>query len=229
VDIGLYRNGGNLDITVRPQTDFNGIFSAVVFTIRWDRSTGATLGDLVQEGAPAQYIPIAKSGNVHEVGAMNYQVYAGFGTMPMGATSWQAGKEYVIASIPTTGKADFELVNDPWTQDPANNASYYLSLGGVDRTGIIYKGLATGDEDGTVVIQPNPNNGIFTFSFNVAAPMDITVEVVNTLGQSVFTDVQRSFEGTYRRDMNLTTMSNGVYYLKIKRGELSSTHKIVYR
>ncbi len=65
VDIGLYQRDGQLDVTVRPQQSFSGIFSSVVFTIRWDRSTGATLGGLVQEPAVAQYMAIARSGESH--------------------------------------------------------------------------------------------------------------------------------------------------------------------
>lgn len=231
VDIGLYRNADQLEVRVRPATSFTGIFSSLVFTIRWDRSTEATLGAIAQSGAPSMYIPVSKSGAPRQHGTFNYQVYAGFGMSPLEAleTSWTAGTEYVIASIPVSGKGEFELVNDAYTADATNNADYYVSLGGVDRTGIIYKGLATAEEDGSVSIQPNPNNGQFIFSFTTAEPTDVTVEVVNALGQSVFNETLREFQGTYRKEMDLTSMSNGVYYLKVKRGDLNSTHKIVYR
>ena len=231
VDVGLHRNGDKLEVHVRPTTSFNGIFSSLVFTIRWDRSTGASLGTIAQEGAAAQYMPVARSGGLREAGSFNYQVYAGFGMTPMDGlgASWTAGEEYVIASIPVTGKGEFELVNDAWTQEPSNNANYYVSLGGADKTGIIYKGLATAEEDGSVSIQPNPNHGVFVFSFSNSSPMDVTVEIMNALGQSVFNDTVRGFEGMYRKEMDLTSMSNGVYYLKVKRGEQNSTHKIVYR
>lgn len=230
VDIGLHRDGGMLEVHVRPTSDFNGIFSAVVFTIKWDRSSGATLGTLQQEAPAMQYIPLTRSGNAHEVGTDNYQVFAGFGTMPMqnASVSWTAGEEYVIAKIPVTGKGEFELVNDAWTGEARNNADYYVSLGGVNRTGIIYKSLASADEDG-ITILPNPNNGRFNFSFTNESPMDITIELVNTLGQTVMTDVITEFTGTYRRDVDLTTQSSGVYYLKIKRNENVSVHKVIFR
>ncbi len=231
VDVGLFQNNNMLEVRVKPSAEFNGIFSSIVFTIKWDRSTGATLGNVAQEGAVQQYIPISRSGNVHENGPLNYQVYAGFGTQSLASqgVSWNAGEEYVIATIPVTGKAEFELVNDAWTAVPAHNANYYVSLGGHDKTGIIYKSITTAEEDGSVVIQPNPNNGQFTFSFVNNAAMDIDVDVVNSLGQSIFNDKIPAFEGTYRKEMDITTMSNGVYYLKVKRGEFSSVHKIVYR
>ncbi len=231
VDIGLFQNNNQLEVRVKPHADFEGIFSSVVFTIKWDRSTGATLGQVQQEGASKLYIPLMRSGNVHEHGPLNYQVYAGFGTTTMVShgARWTAGEEYVIATIPVSGKAEFELVNDSWTAVPTNNANYYVSLGGQDHTGLIYKNLATAEEDAHVLIQPNPNKGQFTFSFENGQAMDVTVEVVNSIGQSVFNDAIQGFEGTYRKEMDLTSMSNGVYYLKLKRGENNTVHKIVYQ
>ncbi|MBL7957720.1 MAG: T9SS type A sorting domain-containing protein [Flavobacteriales bacterium] len=231
VDIGLFRNGDKLEVKLRPGADFDGIVSSVVFTVRWDRNSGAALGTIQQTGAPAQYLPMMKSGAVRENGAFNYQVYAGFGMTPLAdlEAAWRAGQEVVVASIPVTGKGEFEIINDAFTSEPATNANYYLSLGGRNLTGEIYKGLATAEEDGSISILPNPNNGQFTFLFSVRTPTDITVELVNSLGQAVYNDTQRAFEGTYRREMDLTSMSNGVYYLKVKRNGEESTHKVVYR
>lgn len=231
VDIGLFRNGDKLEVRVKPSGDFDGIFSSLVFTIRWDNSSGAALGTIRQEGAPAMYLPIVRSGSVHEQGSTSYQVYAGFGVSPLESfeAAWSAGKEVVLATIPVTGKGEFELVNDAWTSEASHNADYYISLGGRDQTGVIYKGLATAEEDGSVTILPNPNNGQFVFFFTTTAPTDITVDVVNALGQSVFNESLRGFEGTYRKEMDLTSMSNGVYYLKLKRNGETGTYKIVYR
>lgn len=231
VDIGLQQNGDQLEVLLRPGADFDGILSAVVFTIRWERSTGADLGPLQQTAARAQYIPVQRSGATREHGSSLYQVFAGFGLTPLASSggAWVAGKEYVIATIPVQGTAEFELVNDAWTHELTNNADYYLSLGGSDQTGVIFKGLVSAEGDGGVVIRPNPNNGIFSFSFDVPTATDLTVEVMNALGQSVYTDVVREFTGTYHREMDLTTASSGVYYIKVKRGEQVSTHKVVYR
>jgi hypothetical protein len=80
-----------------------------------------------------------------------------------------------------------------------------------------------------VSILPNPNDGVFNFSFLVTEVSDVRVEVLNTLGQSVYTEDLPKFEGTFSKAMDLTTKSNGIYYLKITRGEKTSVHKIVYR
>ncbi len=230
VDIGLRSAGDRLEVVVRPGTDFSGIVSSVVFTIRWERSTGVGLGEIEQEGTPVQYLPVQRSGDVHQVGGYDYQVFAGFGTRPMHTlnTAWTAAKEYVIATIPVQGDASFELVNDAWTNEPTNNADFYLALGGTDRTGMIYKGIAAATGDGNVLIQPNPNKGQFNVSVEILEAVDLTVEIVNGLGQSVFQDEVRKFSGIYSRDMDISGMSSGVYLLKVGRGDAVTTHKIVY-
>lgn len=231
VDIGLYQNNGVLEVKVRPEADFSGIFSSLVFTIRWDAGSTADLGPIAQEGAAGQMISIQRSGTVREDGPFRYAVYAGFGmdAMSNNGISWEAGHEYTVATIPVTGKGEFELVNDAYTAERTNNANFYSALGGSDRTGIIYKGLAASEEDGSVLIQPNPSNGRFVFGFTNDAKGDVTVDVMNSLGQSVFNETVRDLEGSYRKEMDLTTQGAGAYYLKIKRGSNTSTHKIVVR
>ena len=230
VDIGLYQHNGNLEVKVRPTSEFDGVFSSVVFTLRWDKSTGITPGEaVVPEGTP---IRTTRSGQTHEEGVFNYLVFAGFGFDVMSASGqrYEAGKEYTILTIPVQGKGAVELVNDTWTNVPTNNADYYVSLGGYDKTGTIYKSLAaTTDLDGSVTIKPNPNNGLFQFSFICDEPSDLRVEVVNNLGQTSFSETLRGFSGSYVKDMDLTRESEGAYYLKITRGANTGTHKIVYQ
>ncbi len=230
MDIGLFHNNGNLEVKVRPTSGFDGVFSSVVFTLRWERATDLSLGEAVTpEGTP---INTRRSGTMHEDGMFNYLVFAGFGfdNMAESGLQWANGQEYTILTIPVEGKGVVELVNDEWTGVPTNNADFYVSLGGHDKTGVIYKRMAaTTDLEGTVQIKPNPNEGLFQFSFVSTDAVDLRVDVVNTLGQSSFTQTLRGFEGTYVKDMDLTHMSEGIYYLKISRGEKTSVHKIVYQ
>lgn len=233
MDIGLFSPApGLLEVKVRPASDFDGVFSSLVFALRWDKNTDIDLALPQQDELMGRHIRTSRSGNVRENGTFEYQVFAGFGFDALQNTGvhWEAGKEYTLMTIPVTGKGTVELVNDEWTGATEVNADFYISLGGVDHTGTIYKSLAaTTDLDGTVTIQPNPNEGRFTFSFTSAEASDIRIEVLNTLGQSVYTDQLRGFEGNYRKDMDLTPMSDGIYYLKITRADQTSVHKIVYR
>jgi hypothetical protein len=175
---------------------------------------------------------VTRSGNLREEGSFDYQVYAGFGFQNMGAsgTNWEAGKEYTVLTIPCTGSGAVELINDAWTGEVRNNADYYVSLGGMDRTGVIYRSVVQlGGADDAVIIQPNPNQGEFMFSFTSSEPIDIKLEMLNALGQTVYTERLREYQGTFRKNMDITGQSNGVYYLKITRGDELSVHKVVYR
>lgn len=233
VDIGIYNNqDGQVEVRLRPQENFSGILSSMVFSLRWDKSSGATLGDVVQTEAMSNAIAVNPSGPVRENGNYFYQVFAGFSFSPLSANnmSLEAGREFTAVLVPVSGKAEIELVNDAWTNELASNGDYYVSLGGDDRTGMIYKNMASAaDVDGTVLIQPNPNDGLFTFQFTVTAVTDVKVEIVNTLGQVTFTERLNAFVGMYRKEMDLTAQSNGIYYLKVTRNGEQSVHKVVYR
>lgn len=232
-DIGLFPAGdGKVEVRVRPASDFDGIFSSLVFTLRYDRNTDVQFGDPVQPADVAPFMSVTRSGGLREEGAFNYQVFAGFGFQNMSANGvhWSSGKEYTVLTLPVSGTGAIELVNDAWTGEVKNNADYYVSLGGLDRTGAIYRSMVQlGGAGSDVIIQPNPNQGVFMFSFTSDQPGDIKLELLNTLGQTVYQDLLRNFEGTFRKDMDLTGQSNGIYYLKVTRGGQLSVHKVVYR
>ena len=79
VDLGLFRVGNELEVRLRPSSDFDGIVSNVVFNIRWKNAEGVSLGAIRQSGPEQVYSPIQRSGSVHEQGMYNYQIFAGFG------------------------------------------------------------------------------------------------------------------------------------------------------
>lgn len=230
VDLGLYQQGDGLEIRVRPQSDFDGIFSNIVFTLRWESSSGATLGQVIQQKASTTYMPLQPSGPVRQDGDYNYQVYTGFGFETVGSTggNWHAGEEYTIGYIPYTGKAEFHIADDEWTRTLENNGSYYISLGGYDKTGIIYKSLA-GEAGANVQlsITPNPSRGQFTVVMPVYANEAMWFEVVNSAGQVVYQETPNAGENTYRKDFDMSSEGAGVYHLRIHRGDKTENHRVV--
>jgi hypothetical protein len=230
VDVGLYRTGSDLEVRVRPSEDFQGIVSSIVFTLRWERSADAQPVYVAQKSAPATYIPIAPTTEVITEGNYNYQVFAGFGFDLNSSVGegWLAGQEYAIARIPVSGTADFALVNDDWTAVLEHNADYFISLNGEESTGIIYKsGLDGNSTTGGVTVMPNPNQGQFSFSLDIAQGTDLGVELHNALGQVVFQDSRSGFEGIYRHDMDVRGMGAGVYQLRITRNGHADHHTII--
>jgi hypothetical protein len=233
VDIALHPGSdGNLEVRVVPRSDFDGIFSALVFTLRWDATTGATLGRPVQDDVEMATIAVERSGQVHNEGNTNYQIYAGFGMQRLAdaGRTWEAGKEYTVATIPVEGGANVELVNDGWTGQDVNNGDFYVSLGGQDLTGNILKGIAVGGngELGLSVV-PNPNRGLFNISIEIPEVIDLRIELVSATGKLVYSEELSGFSGTFRKDMDLTGASSGVYYLKLHQENNVIVRKVLFQ
>jgi hypothetical protein len=155
VDLGLFQAPGanTLEVRVRPNgTGYNGVVTALTFTIRWESASGALLGGLSQvidgNNCPSQTLPIQPSpdGQVDAAG-FRYLNFNGFGFVPLSGCSQQAGYSWPanawtpVMRVPVlsgAGCAAFSIVNDTYTA--ANNQDYYLSLFGAESNGAIVTG-----------------------------------------------------------------------------------------
>jgi len=235
VDATLVDNGNNeLEVRVRPDGFFDGLFSSIVFTIKWDAADGANLGSITQPLPADEYISINKSGAEQNDMGDRYQVFAGFGFTPLSNVpfSWTAGNEYVLMTIPViNGSSTFELLNNSWTA--VNNADYYVSLNGLDRTGVLYQ-ISTGVTMGDAAlkgfdVQPNPSEGQVSLNFQVAAPQDVRIEVLNSVGQAVLTERLPSFSGPCQVTLDLSPFGSGVYMLNLRTATGVTTQRLVVR
>lgn len=62
---------------------------------------------------------------------------------------------------------------------------------------------------------PNPNNGLFTIGFHSATAQTYVVSLVNPLGQKAMEYTISEFAGDYRKDIDVSSLSKGVYLLSI--------------
>ncbi|MFZ5552941.1 MAG: T9SS type A sorting domain-containing protein [Bacteroidota bacterium] len=76
-------------------------------------------------------------------------------------------------------------------------------------------------------VYPNPNSGIFTFTIDVPGTGDFTMNLVNVLGENVFTSSAKNVTGKYSRNIDLSHLSSGVYYLTLKMDGASYAKKII--
>ena len=80
--------------------------------------------------------------------------------------------------------------------------------------------------DAAIAVNPNPSNGVFTVSYNMAVASDLNIRVTNMLGQVVAVrTVDNALAGT--EGFNLTNMPAGTYTLVTTTGERMSTKRIV--
>jgi len=76
-------------------------------------------------------------------------------------------------------------------------------------------------------VSPNPNNGIFQLSFEVTKRSDLSIEILNAVGQRVFLNTQSGFLGKYNKQLNLKQYSSEFYLLKIQHDKKTYLQKVL--
>lgn len=67
----------------------------------------------------------------------------------------------------------------------------------------------------SLVVYPNPSNGVFTTSFNTVNADNYLVKITNTLGQVVYSETLNNFSGNYSKEITIAAYGKGVYMLSI--------------
>ena len=65
-------------------------------------------------------------------------------------------------------------------------------------------------------IYPNPTNGILNIQFSILNSQDIILNLVNTVGEVIFTESLSNYIGEYNKQINLESYSKAIYFLEIK-------------
>jgi hypothetical protein len=74
----------------------------------------------------------------------------------------------------------------------------------------------------TLSVHPNPFSNTTTVSYKVETPSNISIELLNTLGQTI--EVLRndySDSGTYQLPLNVSNLTSGMYSVRMKSGSNS--------
>ena len=84
------------------------------------------------------------------------------------------------------------------------------------------EGLISGLE-----VFPNPSKGAFNLEFNVKEKQNITISIINLIGEEVFTKEYSDFQGEYQNTIELNEEAKGVYFLKINTNYRKLNIKII--
>lgn len=138
-------------------------------------------------------------------GAPAIDMYDNYGKF---STSWLGG-----------GTSDTQLKH--WL-DPDNTGT--MTMDGTDSLTLSI--TSTDPEANTsFTIYPNPNHGAFNLDLKIAKPQNVTVKIIDVLGQLIYLQLfQNAYPGTYKID--LSSEANGIYFLEISTTTEKSVKKI---
>jgi hypothetical protein len=83
------------------------------------------------------------------------------------------------------------------------------------------------DEQFKIKVFPNPTKGKFIFEVEGIKNKEVTLSIYNSIGERIAQDKLVSVNGLLEKDMDLSGISKGVYYLKITDGNKSYTRSII--
>ena len=75
-------------------------------------------------------------------------------------------------------------------------------------------------------IYPNPNNGTFTLDVNTSSDLNGTITITTIDGKLVYKDVI-SGNGLITKSINISDLSNGIYYLKLETNDAARVYKVL--
>ncbi len=78
-----------------------------------------------------------------------------------------------------------------------------------------------------LVASPNPNKGQFYLQFEVKGKDDLIINLLNSLGQAVFTNKTPGFTGKFSQQLNTGQHNPGMYILKIQHNKKIYIKKIL--
>lgn len=76
-------------------------------------------------------------------------------------------------------------------------------------------------------VYPNPSEGLFTISMGGVLIRNLFISVFDIQGREVYVLVDSNLSGDYVKQINLESLSKGIYYLKVSDGKSSKVQKIV--
>jgi hypothetical protein len=67
-----------------------------------------------------------------------------------------------------------------------------------------------------IKLYPNPSRDIFYLSFNSIEVQDLTISILNVVGEEVYKEDRKDFVGEYTKQISLENNGKGIYFLELE-------------
>jgi len=137
--------------------------------------------------------------------------------MPGGATTAAIDVTYAQYGI---GAHDFTVTVNADGCETVKNVSTYLDA---------CTGVGEQSKDVSIAVYPNPGNGDFTLELNSAKVVVADMNIANSLGVNVYEEKGIAINGQLRKDIKLSGLSSGIYFLTLRNNEMKVVQKILVK
>lgn len=146
------------------------------------------------------------------------------------------GENYFMFVSPTAidkGDGTYEVPaskSDIWTTGDPGQPVYHSYLKGIVFSDFPY-GVGVNELANVKEIEayPNPVSETLTIEVTLNKAADMTVEMTNILGQSVYSNTAKANAGLNTRNVNVANMQAGIYFYSVVVDGKKSTNKVVVR
>jgi hypothetical protein len=133
-----------------------------------------------------------------------------------------------ISDLDRDGFLELVVLRQSFPPDADHAFEFLVFQTGVPQTSASGDGASLPDSPVLHQNFPNPFNPSTTIDYSISQSSNITLSILNTLGQHVATLVnEQKPAGTYRQFWNAEGMAGGVYYYQLKAGEFTQTKKLL--
>ena len=116
------------------------------------------------------------------------------------------------------------------THDPGVYSVHYVGdFSGEITFNIVLNPAAISEYDfpGNLTIYPNPFKDILSIEFQNKQCKEITFSIRNVLGETVFTTTENKPISNFKTELDVSTLSKGVYFLEATMDEEKITRKLI--
>lgn len=78
-------------------------------------------------------------------------------------------------------------------------------------------------------VYPNPTNGVVSISFDTDDSEDVTFRITDMAGKEVWRRVDKNVNGTFKGEIDITKLPNGVYMLEVSSNQISANQRLIKR
>ena len=83
------------------------------------------------------------------------------------------------------------------------------------------------DNNINITVVPNPSNGQFTLEFKNNLQEEVSISVINSLGQVLLTKTDESYSSNISMNFDIKNQPSGLYFINVKTKTLSFNKKII--